>query len=674
MWPGIKSTMGENSNSSLPEILAPAGNTECFLAALAAGADAVYLGLKQFSARMEAENFDLPLLGRLIALAHKHGRKVYVAMNNLIRPGELEQAWRLTRLLATQVPADGLIIQDLGMVALARQAAFKNVLAFSTLANVSFPAALAQAAKMGANRVIIPRELSLDEMRLMGETAPPGLNLECFVHGALCYCVSGRCYWSSYLGGKSGLRGRCVQPCRRKYRLAGASAGKDDGKRYFACQDLEIGIIAKTLLNVPNLDCWKIEGRKKGPHYVFHVVTAYRLLRDNPGNSAIKKMAAAILELALGRPGVKANFLSQRPVQPMNPENQTSSGLLAGKIAFNQKGECILRPRLDLIPGDYLRIGIEDERWHATIPVRRGTPKGGSLALKVDKHKTPKTGTSVFLIDRREQDLAKILADWRRQLEELPAPSIREVEGAPAYPKKRLQQSVPDMIVTRQPSGSHLPRGAAQALWLSPECLKLPCKNIGATFFWLPPDLWPNNQAQTERIIASLLKAGARNFVCNSPWQRIFFPEKSGNVLLVAGPFCNTSNALAIGELAKAGFAATFASQELPGEDLKKLARQSCLPIGLALEGYFPVGISRFGLAGLNAGDVFTSPKGEAFWTGQYAGSTWIYPGWKLDLREKRKELEKAGFSFFATLRETPPASLAAKSRPGLFNWNGDLP
>lgn len=665
--------MEENKSSSLPEILAPVGNTECFLAALAAGADAVYLGMRHFSARMEAENFDGPQLGRLIALAHKNGCKVYVAMNNLIRPGELEQAWNQTRLLASQIPVDGLIIQDLGMVALARQAGFKNHLAFSTLANVSFPAGLAQAGKMGANRVIVPRELSLDEMRLMGEAAPPGLDLECFVHGALCYCVSGRCYWSSYMGGRSGLRGRCTQPCRRKYTPID-TARNAGGKRLFACQDLEIGVIAKTLLTVPNLDCWKIEGRKKGPHYVFHAVTAYRLLRDNPGDSAVKNMAADILALALGRPGVKANFLSQRPIQPMNPEKQTSSGLLAGKIAFNQKGECVLRPRLDLIPGDYLRIGVEDEHWHATLPVRRGAPKGGSLTLKLERHKTPKTGTPVFLIDRRESELEKILADWRRKLEALPMPTIRETTGAPKLPQKRVARRLPSMMVSWRPLESRQRRDAAQGLWLSRECLKLPERSISSSFFWLPPDLWPESQGEIADIIASLLKGGARHFVCNSPWQRIFFPENTADLLLLAGPFCNTANALAIGELAKAGFAAAFASPELPGEDLKILARQSCLPLGLVLEGYFPVGISRFGLAGLKAGQCFASPKGEIFWTAQHGEAVWIYPGWKLDLREKRKELEKAGFSFFATFRETPPDDLPGKTRPGLFNWAGDLP
>ena len=217
-----------------PEILAPAGDTPSFLAALAAGADAVYVGLKHFSARMEAENFGIGELTRLTDLAHEEGRRVYVAMNTLIKPGEIGAAWRLAARLARRVRPDGLIIQDPGLIDLARQAGFAGGIALSTLANVTHPLALEEAKRLGASRVILPRELSIDEIRAMGAACPEGLELELFVQGALCYCVSGRCYWSSYMGGKSGLRGRCVQPCRRVYSeiaREGGRPGAKDGPR-----------------------------------------------------------------------------------------------------------------------------------------------------------------------------------------------------------------------------------------------------------------------------------------------------------------------------------------------------------------------------------------------------------------------------------------------------------
>ena len=147
----------ESPLTKKPEILAPAGDEACFLAALAAGADAIYLGLKHFSARMEAENFSLANLARLTELAHQNGAKVYVAMNTLVKPEECVKAGRLCSRLASQVHNDGLIIQDLAMLDLARQAGFAGGLFLSTLANVSNPAGLSEAARLGAARVILPR-------------------------------------------------------------------------------------------------------------------------------------------------------------------------------------------------------------------------------------------------------------------------------------------------------------------------------------------------------------------------------------------------------------------------------------------------------------------------------------------------------------------------------------
>jgi len=204
-----------NNNKFLsPEILAPAGNRASFLAALAAGADAVYCGMKHFSARMMAKNFTLEELASLTRLAHDMGIKVYVAFNSLLKPDDLNKAARLAEALGRWVKPDALIISDLSFVQLVRQTGFSGELHLSTLANVNFPAALNLIrGKLGIDRVVVPRELNIDEVKALAGACPDGLGLEVFIHGALCYAVSGRCYWSSYFGGKSGLRGRCVQPC-----------------------------------------------------------------------------------------------------------------------------------------------------------------------------------------------------------------------------------------------------------------------------------------------------------------------------------------------------------------------------------------------------------------------------------------------------------------------------
>lgn len=698
MSPGTEVIM-ESPQHKKPEILAPAGDEACFLAALAAGCDAVYLGLKHFSARMEAENFSLANLARLTDLAHQNGAKVYVAMNTLIKPDECLKAGRLIKRLACQVGNDGLIIQDLAMLDLARQAGFSGGLFLSTLANVSNPAALAEAARLGASRVILPRELSVDEVREMGENCPEGLELEIFVHGALCYCVSGRCYWSSYLGGKSGLRGRCVQPCRRVYdrqisprnrasrpdmtrsnrpdRPGQEKRRKEQPKtvpgRFFSCQDLELGLLSKTLLSIPKIASWKIEGRKKGPHYVFHAVTAYRLLRDNPDDAQVKKEAEDILRMALGRPGVRARFLPQRDAVPMAPHGQTSSGLLAGKVKIGQDGSCFIKPHLDLLRNDYLRIGTEDERWHSTMSVKRDVPHGGSLILSIPRHKTPKAGVPVFLIDRREAELEKILAEWRGRLEKIAPRPTRDTDFEPAMPRAAKPQPRKDMLVMASlPKGRF--SGFLAAIWLSPRSAELSPTLAPRLCWWLPPVIWPEEEEFFAKAIWRLLRSGARYFVCNAPWQTAFFDRaKAGDFELTAGPFCNIANALAILELEKLGFSAAFASPELAAADLLALPKQSPLPLGLVISGYWPVGLSRFGLSGINANEVFFSPKGEPFWSRRYGQNVWIYPGWPLDLQAKRKELLAAGYSFFAVLEENPPQEVPARERDGLFNWDGAL-
>lgn len=664
----------------IPEILAPAGDMECFLAALAAGADGIYLGLKNFSARMAAKNFGIGELARLVELAHLHDCRVYVAMNNLIKDRELEQAFRLTCRLADQVCPDGLIIQDLAMVDIARQAGFAGSIALSTLANVTSPKGLETARKLGADRVIVPRELSIDELRMLGENCPEGLELECFVQGALCYCVSGRCYWSSYLGGRSGLRGRCTQPCRRKYaRLSLRKQPKKAGDRLFSCQDLELAPAIRPLLSVPNLVSWKIEGRKKGPHHVYHAVTAYKILRDNMEDAAQRKLAGEILEMALGRPGVRARFLPQKANQPMAPQGQTASGLLAGKIRIQPDGRVTVAPHFPLMPGDLLRVGAEDENWHATIGIKRSVPKFATLVLDVPRHKTPQARTPVYLIDRKDPELKKIIGSWREKLAEVPERHAAAPEGRLILPKRRDAPVVPDMLVMGRPKMGKtvfpeiLGRQSLTGVWLGPGRSEISRTLLQKCCFWLPPAIWPDNEERYAEAIGRLLRQGAIYFVCNAPWQRAFFPEKLEKIRLVAGPFCNIANTLAILELARLGYTAAFVAPELPKDDILALPSHSPLPLGIILKGFWPVGVSRFGLVGINGGEPFQGQGGEIFWSLDRRDLTWIFPSWPLDISAKKADLEKAGYKFFGCLVEQPPREMPQQKRESLFNWAGEL-
>ena len=193
--------------------------------------------------------------------------------------------------------------------------------------------------------------------------------------------------------------------------------------------------------------------------------------------------------------------------------------------------------------------------------------------------------------------------------------------------------------------------------------------------WWLPPVIWPEEEEGVRRRIERLCREGARHFVCNAPWQKDLFPTdlKGVELDLVAGPFCNAANVAALAVLRDMGFAAAYVSPELSREDYLALPKQSPLPLGMVLSGFWPVGISRFGLLGIKPNEPFMSPKGEVFWARNYGGNIWIYPGWPLDLSEQRQELQAAGYSFFARLDEHVPQGLPEARRPGLFNWEGAL-
>lgn len=652
-----------------PEILAPAGDPYSFLAALAAGADAVYCGLKHFSARMLARNFSISELAALAELARGRGVRTYVAINTLLKPDEADKAGRLVKRLVADVGPEALIVQDLGVAAVARQAGYKGELHLSTLANVSSPTGLAVLPGLSFARAVLPRELSVDEMREMAEAAPEGLSLEAFVHGALCYNVSGRCYWSSFLGGKSGLRGRCVQPCRRLYEHRGVKG------RYFSCQDLSLDVLTKALLTIPQITAWKIEGRKKGPHYVYHAVAAYKLLRDAPDDASAKKMAASFLEQSLGRATTNYNFLPQRPKNPVDTKERTGSGMPAGKLTRGAKpGQWNLSARVSLLPGDLVRLGVEDEPGHRVVKVTRAVPKGGRLTLTFADGPRPESGMPAFLIDRRERGLMEKIGPLESALAKIPEREAKAVEFSPVLPKPRkagraepLAISVwrhPDMRKEKGPFG----------VWVSTKrAHNLPLQRAATVWWWLPPVVWPDEESEFVSLIAAIVSRGGKRFVLGAPWQTGLFPKGGKGVDFWAGPFCNIANPLALGELARLGFAGAFVTPELSGEDLLALPALSPLPLGVVYKGAWPLGLSR-----VLSGEVKTcmpviSPKEEGLWAVKYDRTYWLYANWEMDLYKHREALEKAGYLVFADLREPLPKDVTKRERTSHFNWEVGL-
>ncbi|MCG6910024.1 MAG: U32 family peptidase [Deltaproteobacteria bacterium] len=652
------------SETKKTEILAPAGSRAAFLAALAAGADAVYCGLKQFSARMEAKNFSFTDLAVLTRLAHRQGTRVYVAFNTLVRPDELEAAGRMLAQLAGEVKPDALIIQDLGLMGLARQAGYAGELYFSTLANVTFKGALDLVhKKLGIDRVVLPRELSVDEIKALAGACPAGMGLETFIHGALCYGVSGRCYWSSYLGGRSSLRGRCVQPCRRRY-----AAGGESG-RLFSCQDFSLDVLVKVLKSIPEVVTWKIEGRKKGPHYVYYTVLAYKMLRDEGQDPAVKKAALELLSLALGRPGTHYNFLPQRPQAPVKVEGQTGSGLLVGRLQGGRTKPYITA-REELFKNDVLRIGYEDDKWHAVRKVSRHIPKRGRLYLKIPGGRKEMRGTPVFLIDRKEAALERKLAGLEKQMEGLADEKRRPERFSLKLPRRyRGRTADVELHIRRQPDTRGARGKDRTGLWLSDTSLSRVSKGTAGRIWWcLPPVVWPDTEAECAAQVRQALKKGARTFLLNAPWQTVFFPSLNG-LHLWAGPFCNIANPLAVDALKRMGFTGAVVSPEMGAEDLLAMPKVSSLPLGIVLAGTWPLCISRTLSSGIEQNRPFSSPRGEQAWAVKNGHEYWLFPNWALDLSAKREQLYNAGYRCFVELDEPIPAGVRMKPREGLWNW-----
>lgn len=247
----------------MKEILAPCGGYESLKAALNAGTDAVYVGMKRFSARKNAENFSDEELKTAVAECHKRGVRLYVTLNTLVYDSELEELAQCIRTSA-ECDVDGLILQDLGAAALAKEICPELPRHASTQMTLNSISGVKAAKKLGYTRVVLGRELSKEEIDEIADNTR--LQLEIFVHGALCVSVSGQCYMSSLFGGRSGNRGLCAQPCRLDFSV--------DGRHNI--MSLKDGSIVGHLPELPRIASFKIEGRMKRPEYVACAVDACR--------------------------------------------------------------------------------------------------------------------------------------------------------------------------------------------------------------------------------------------------------------------------------------------------------------------------------------------------------------------------------------------------------------
>ena len=282
------------------ELLAPAGGMEQLRAAVAFGADAVYLAAERFGMRARAANFRMDEIPAAVAFAHEHGVKVHVTCNILMHPDDIDGLPAFFRALDA-AGVDAFIIGDLGAFAVAGEVSPRVERHVSTQASVANAAAARVWHSLGASRVVCAREMSLTDIARLRQDAPPDLEIEAFAHGAMCMAVSGRCLISSYLTGRSGNKGHCTQPCRWSYQLEEEKRPgeffpiEEDDRGTFIMNAKDMNMIAHLrALADAGVDSIKIEGRNKKAFYVATVVGAYRRVLDGEPPEAVADELLAV--------------------------------------------------------------------------------------------------------------------------------------------------------------------------------------------------------------------------------------------------------------------------------------------------------------------------------------------------------------------------------------------
>jgi len=287
------------------ELLSPAGGYETMVGAFNAGADAVYLGGSKFGARAYADNFDRDQVLDAIVYAHLHGKKIYMTVNTLVKEGEFSEVYDFMVPYAEK-NLDGVIVQDLGVARLLRQEFPGIELHASTQQTITGVHGARLLKQRGYTRVVPARELSLSEMKAIRDEAD--IEVEAFIHGAMCYCYSGACLFSSVVGGRSGNRGRCAQPCRLPYSVNG-----NNGEQYpLSLKDMSTISIIPELINA-GIDSFKIEGRMKKPEYSAGVTALYRKYIDKyyddpKGDHIVSKEDLETLKNLYQRTGISEGY------------------------------------------------------------------------------------------------------------------------------------------------------------------------------------------------------------------------------------------------------------------------------------------------------------------------------------------------------------------------------
>ena len=508
------------------ELLAPAGSREAVTAAVQNGAGAVYLGLGEFNARRSAANFDRESLAETVDYCHLRGVKVYVTLNTLLSDRELPRAAEEVDFIS-RVGVDAVLVQDLGVLDLARRTAPDLPIHASTQMSILDLDGVKRAADLGCTRAVLARELPGEEIAYICRHSP--IEIETFVHGAQCMCYSGQCYFSSVVGGRSGNRGMCAQPCRLNY-----GWGEKADRPLLSLKDM---CLADHLgeLEEMGVACVKIEGRMKRPEYVAVVTGIYaRLIRERRGPTRDERRD---LERAFSRDGFSDGYFADRTGQAMfgaRGDARAPEELFAAARAEYGKEHPLVSVSgvLTLRPGARTAFTLDDGAHAVTAagPVPEAA-RSRDLTAEEASQRMGKLGGTPFSLTRLQAEVAPGLrlsaaalnALRRDAAERLSAartarPDRRRgtadpVAGEKAFPGEMgytvsvqsARQVTPELI-ERGPKVLFLPVEAARAL--SDELVRLARAQGTELSVMLPRILWDREKPPVERALHELAARG----------------------------------------------------------------------------------------------------------------------------------------------------------------------
>ena len=423
------------------EILAPAGSYENLMAAISAGADAVYIGGSKFGARAYANNLDEERLLQAIDYVHLHGRKIYLTVNTLLKDDEINELYDYL-LPYYQQGLDAVIVQDVGVFDFIKTNFPDLPIHVSTQMTVTNEASAMFFKERGAERVVPARELNLKEIREMKDAT--GLEIECFVHGALCYCYSGQCLLSSMIGGRSGNRGQCAQPCRLPYSVSGKKT-----QDILSLKDLCTIEMIPELIEA-GIDSFKIEGRMKQPEYVYTVVSMYRkyvdlYLKIGRKNFCVSKEDVKALQGIYRRRGYcdgyykqhnGKNMISLKRPEEDAPQLQLPDFKVQEKIKGNLRLSEGNNAKLELLYGEYQVIC-------------EGSEVQSALKQPLDKERIDKqmrkTGNTQFQFENLKIEIEGNIFLPMQSLNELRRDAIEKLKNSVLASFKRIPSKEQEM-------------------------------------------------------------------------------------------------------------------------------------------------------------------------------------------------------------------------------------